>query len=101
VRRPALALRHGVATLPFGFGVKVLRMADDFDLMDVTSIGDHYKTRVVARAGQTPAAKVASLDSPRRRPGSFYCEGGSGHDDPDNSGLCIKCGGVSDGGPLD
>lgn len=33
----------------------------------------------------------------RRLAGSFHCDGGDGHGDPDNSGLCVACGGVSDG----
>lgn len=75
-------------------------MVDD-EYMDVTSLGDSFRTRVVARQGETPGGRAARvLNTPRPVPGSFYCEGGRGHDDPDNSGLCILCGGVSDGGPL-
>lgn len=49
------------------------------------------KLAAVEAAGPAPAP---------RPPGSFRCPGGDGHDDPDNSGLCIRCGGVADGGDL-
>lgn len=67
----------------------------DITLTDVTSIGDTFRRRDVVRV--TP--KPRSL---RPQPGTFYCTVGDGgrHDDPDNSGLCIYCKGVTDGGPL-
>jgi hypothetical protein len=37
--------------------------------------------------------QIATRDAQPR----IACPGGPGHDDPDASGLCIRCGGTTDG----
>jgi len=51
-------------------------------------------------AGRPELERAAVLEAVRTLEaweGRWACEGGPGHDDPDGSGICIRCKGISDG----